>query len=243
MFNNLEIQPKGASVVYWIHKPEHTDILTQGYVGITNQLAKDRWIDHRSAAKRQSDGKCDVLNRAIRKHADLVYDIVLVADTREYCERIEGLLRPRNRIGWNIAVGGLLVDNTMGGIANKYRCIQHWIDNPIKAANNWWKAEMAVLKKQVAAFNKANKPTPHTRKRKFDPRNRSGLQGVSWHKPLEKWRSQLGINGKVIGLGYYNTKEEAYAKYLEAKEVHADYKRGRITFDDARVALKLIKNT
>lgn len=35
-------------------------------------------------------------------------------------------------------------------------------------------------------------------------RNKSGFIGVSWHKPLSKWRVQTSINGKKKHLGYFD---------------------------------------
>ena len=34
--------------------------------------------------------------------------------------------------------------------------------------------------------------------------NKSGIKGVSWHKPLKKWYVQLKINGLVRNFGYYH---------------------------------------
>jgi hypothetical protein len=217
MYKGTEHQPKGASVVYWIHKPEHTDITKQGYVGITHNLAMNRWRDHQSASKYNPDVHCAVVNRSIRKHPDLIYEVVLVADTREYCECIEGLLRPTNRIGWNIARGGMPVDTMMGGIANKQRWIQHWIDNPVEAANRWWNAERRLLKKQKAQ-RKANAYMPHGNERKLSANNSSGHTGCSFYKPFQKWRVQICVNGDKKFLGYYDCLEQAIKVYTKAKQ-------------------------
>jgi hypothetical protein len=233
-----EEQPKGASVVYWIHRPEHTDITKQGYVGITHKRARDRWIDHRSASRRAPNIHCAVLNRAIRKYPNLIYEVVLVADTREYCERIEGLLRPVNNIGWNIARGGMPVDTMMGGIANRERWVQHWIDNPIEAANRWWDAEQRLLNKQALEYRKANKPKPHTKERKFSARNKSGYAGVGWFERFSNWRAQIGIDGKPISLGYFDTKEEAHAIYLQAKAYWLAYRQGTMSKDEAIASIR-----
>jgi hypothetical protein len=230
-------QPKGASVVYWIHRPEHTDITKQGYVGITHKRARDRWIDHRSASRRAPNSHCAVLNRAIRKYPNLIYEVVLVADTREYCERIEGLLRPINNIGWNIARGGMPVDTMMGGIANRERWVQHWIDNPIEAANRWWDAEQRLLNKQALEYRKANKPKAFTKERKVSARNKSGYTGVTWYEKYGNWHSQIGIGGKPIGLGYFDTKEEGYAVYLEAKKIRTLHREGALSLNDAIEAI------
>jgi hypothetical protein len=233
MFKGIEHQPKGASVVYWIHKPEHTDITKEGYVGITHQMAKKRWIEHMRSSRTNPDVHCAVVNRAIRKYHDLIYEVVLVADTREYCERIEGLLRPTNRIGWNIARGGMPVDTMMGGIANRERWIKHWIDNPIEAANRWWDIERALLAKQTIQNRRANEPKPFTKERKFDERNTSGYAGVNWYVKYSKWRSQICISRSVICLGYFYTKEKAYDAYLKARIIYKAYKRGEMDKDRA----------
>ena len=233
-----EHQPNGASVVYWIHKPEHTDIFTQGYVGITNGKARERWAEHRRSSRKNPDVHCVVINYAIRKHRDLIYEVVVVADTREYCERIEGLLRPTNNIGYNIARGGMPVDTMMGGIANRERWIQYWIDNPIEASNRWWDTERALLNKQAIAHRRARKPKPFTVERKFSARNKSGYTGVTWFDKYSKWRAQIGITPIVITLGYFDTKEQAQDAYLQAKAIYKSHKQGNIEFHQAICQIK-----
>jgi len=39
--------------------------------------------------------------------------------------------------------------------------------------------------------------------------NTSGIIGVSWYKNYQKWVSIIGMNGKSINLGYFDTIEEA----------------------------------
>ena len=54
--------------------------------------------------------------------------------------------------------------------------------------------------------------------------NKSGFRGVSFHKPLNKYRAEIKINGKKKHLGYYETPEEASEKYeIKAKEIHGDF--------------------
>ena len=88
------------SSVYWIHHPEHTDMFSQGYIGVSKDLKK-RWNDH---AKRT--GNTHLLN-AIKKYGwdSLVKEVILVAD-EAYCLMIEAKLRAEDKIGWNITKGG-----------------------------------------------------------------------------------------------------------------------------------------
>ena len=86
--------------LYWLRLPEHTDMFTEGYVGVSIDLAK-RYNAHKNTKQNQH------LSYAIKKYGfdNLVKQIVLVAD-KEYCLDIEKKLRPSNKIGWNIVAGG-----------------------------------------------------------------------------------------------------------------------------------------
>jgi group I intron endonuclease len=86
--------------VYWIHNPEHTDMFTQGYIGITKNIAK-RFEEHKNRPSNTH------LKNAINKYGwdNLVKEVILVAD-KAYCLMIEIKLRANNQIGWNVAKGG-----------------------------------------------------------------------------------------------------------------------------------------
>lgn len=58
--------------------------------------------------------------------------------------------------------------------------------------------------------------------------NKSGYKGVylsmSERQKNPKWRSQIQFNKKLINIGCFNTREEAYKAYcLKAKELHGDF--------------------
>lgn len=48
--------------------------------------------------------------------------------------------------------------------------------------------------------------------------NKSGYAGVSWKAKIGKWVAQIGLNGTRRHIGYFDTKEEAHAAYVRAKE-------------------------
>ena len=61
---------------------------------------------------------------------------------------------------------------------------------------------------------------PHNKNSRFrlkHKNNKSGHPGVTWHKPTQKWRAKIGINGKTKHLGYFNDKLEAAEAFRKAK--------------------------
>lgn len=90
--------------VYWIHLPKHTDMFTEGYIGMTRNTAKRRYYEHTSLARR-TDTNIPVLN-AIRKHGGNLIVETLVICTPDYAVWLENKLRPDKGIGWNLAAGG-----------------------------------------------------------------------------------------------------------------------------------------
>ncbi|WP_082492943.1 HNH endonuclease signature motif containing protein [Acidovorax sp. Leaf160] len=47
--------------------------------------------------------------------------------------------------------------------------------------------------------------------------NRSGSPGVSFHSKAQKWQAHIGIQGVRHALGFFASKEDAAAAYVEAK--------------------------
>jgi group I intron endonuclease len=96
--------------LYWIHHKDHTDIFSQGYVGVSNNVKK-RWSDH--AWKAQNTH----LANAVAKYGwdNLVKKVVLIANN-DYCLDIENKLRPTNNLGWNIVKGGGMPPSSKGKV-------------------------------------------------------------------------------------------------------------------------------
>lgn len=88
------------SCVYWIRCPDHTDMFTQGYIGVSKNAEK-RFNQHLKSSGNKR------LKFAIQKYGwdNLIKSIVLIAE-KDYCLDIEKKLRPLNQIGWNIVSGG-----------------------------------------------------------------------------------------------------------------------------------------
>lgn len=101
--------------VYWIHHPTHTDIFSQGYVGVSKHY-KRRLYEHFAV------GRNPHFKYAINKYGwdTLIKKQILIAD-EDYCLDIERKLRPTDDIGWNIATGGGKAPLMYGNTWNKGR--------------------------------------------------------------------------------------------------------------------------
>ena len=94
------IKLKGDTSIYWIRLPEHKNVRSDGYIGVSNNVDY-RWNQHKSFATNAH------LSNAIKKYGwdNLIKEVILIAD-EAYCLMIEKLLRAKENIGWNIAIGG-----------------------------------------------------------------------------------------------------------------------------------------
>jgi HNH endonuclease/AP2 domain-containing protein len=60
--------------------------------------------------------------------------------------------------------------------------------------------------------------------------NTSGFKGVTFHKKTQKWQSQIGIDGKIVYIGLFDTPEKAAHAYDEvAREKHGVF--ANLNFD------------
>ena len=90
-------------IVYWIHYPEHTNPLTEGYVGVTDDLTTRLKVHKRNAEKKVAGPKDEVLVGP-RSH-EIVIDTIFEGLPAE-CADEEIRLRPTREIGWNVSPGG-----------------------------------------------------------------------------------------------------------------------------------------
>lgn len=54
------------------------------------------------------------------------------------------------------------------------------------------------------------------RNKKIQKNNTSGYKGVCWDKNRQKWKTHIHVDGKIINLGRFDTKEKAAIAYNEA---------------------------
>lgn len=113
--------------VYWIHLEEHTDILTEGYIGITTLGVAARFRAHKNAAANQHKKKrrATRIVNCFKKYGDDMLVTTLLDGSLEYCQIIESKLRPVENVGWNLAVGGAA---TRAGAKNTPEHIQRAVE-------------------------------------------------------------------------------------------------------------------
>jgi len=140
--------------VYWIRAQSHTDLMTQGYVGVSGNVEK-RFASH----KGMWAGTNKHLRHAIKKYGweNLVKSVVLIAE-KDYCLDIEQKLRPSDKIGWNLTTGGGYPP-TLRGPQPQWRGRPSWH----KGKTGVYKPEtLAVMREKRLGKEPGNKGVPMT---------------------------------------------------------------------------------
>lgn len=219
--------------VYWIHHPKHTNMFSQGYIGVSSNT-KQRWNSHSKTPSNLH------IQRAIAKYGwdTLIKEVVLVAD-RDYCLAIETKLRPTRHIGWNVADGG---GNPPSAIGKSY------------PRSDEWRAKQSQAHKGKVSPNKGKPILPHVleamrqgnlgRVQSNEDRHKKSLanKGKVWERVMcpscntvgggssmkryhfdnctgaKIFRAITTINGKRVDLGRYATKEQVA---LVIKKAHS----------------------
>ena len=99
------MEKSDLTCVYWIRKVEHTNIYTEGYVGVSTNIER-RWREHVTEARANRHPN-SFLRNVINKHYpdNLIFEIVYVSN-EDKCYNYEEMLRPETNIGWNLRSGG-----------------------------------------------------------------------------------------------------------------------------------------
>ena len=104
--------------VYWIRHKDHTDMFSQGYIGVSTDI-KRRWADH------QSGTNSKILQNAIKKYGwdNLIKEVILLSKEK-FCYEIEYKLRKTPLIGWNLVIGGGKPPDQTGKKRSNDTCIK-----------------------------------------------------------------------------------------------------------------------
>lgn len=90
--------------IYWAHLQEHTDFMTQGYIGITKQTLAQRKRLHYYKANNGSD---IFFHEMLIEHGDkVIWDVIGFTFTSTSALTIERSLRNNYKLTWNSTQGG-----------------------------------------------------------------------------------------------------------------------------------------
>lgn len=53
--------------------------------------------------------------------------------------------------------------------------------------------------------------------RRIKSASKSGITGVRWYEPTQKWQVRIGVDGKGVHIGYFDNKDDALKARLEAE--------------------------
>ena len=99
------MEKSDLTCVYWIRKVEHTDIYTEGYVGVSTNIER-RWREHITEARANRHPNSFLCNVINEHYPDsLIFEIVYLSN-EDNCYNYGEMLRPETNIGWNLRSGG-----------------------------------------------------------------------------------------------------------------------------------------
>lgn len=175
--------------VYWIHLPEHTDLSSQGYVGVTTTTVSVRYQGHLKAMRRK-DRPCPIVGKAIKKYGSSIRITPLLEGSEDYCYHIEELLRPTERVGWNTTAGGKRP-------ARGFLGLQHTLDSKKKMADSQKQAWASKLENKTAPQFKHLRPQPVDLSVEFK-RYKCGRRPDIWQKAGEMYLIFTKEDGRVL---------------------------------------------
>lgn len=194
--------------LYWIRHKDHTDIFSQGYVGVSKN-AETRFNQHYSNPVNKH------LGFAIKKYGwnNLIKQVILISDDN-YCLNIEKKLRPKENIGWNITIGGGLPPSALG---KKFGSPSNETKAKMSAARIGTKQSEETKKKRSLAITGykysivicpvCKKEGGKTAMKRWHFNNCTGKKGT--------FKARVSYNSKRIHLGYFATQEEADQKCID----------------------------
>lgn len=90
--------------VYWLHLPEHSNMFSEGYIGVSIDPSS-RFRQHIYSSKNGWHENLH-LKRVFEKYNYSICQTIILEGSEKYCYEIEQKMRPKRQIGWNIAEGG-----------------------------------------------------------------------------------------------------------------------------------------
>jgi hypothetical protein len=95
--------------VYWIRLDTHNDYNKEGYIGISSNMKRREYVHQ------QESSSCKHVYHALKKYkSSIQVDILANNLDNEAACLLEEMLRPEDKIGWNLVKGGGLPPNHTG---------------------------------------------------------------------------------------------------------------------------------
>lgn len=167
--------------VYWIRLPEHSDFMTEGYVGVTKRGVDVRFDQHLRLAKRFKRG---IVYSNLRKYSDVIICDILVEGSESYCYEVEQLIRPRTRIGWNNQRGGMSPDKQF---MDDYSRRSDWI-NKLRDFN-LGKSHSIETKNKLSEISRLKHLDKECRRKLIDA---ASMRKTSVNPNPQFWKRSLG---------------------------------------------------
>ena len=218
--------------VYWIRKLGHTDIFTEGYVGVTSKTAQDRFKEHLKHSRVPSTTKT-ILHKVIKALGvdELICETVCICEL-DYAFDLENKLRPTEMIGWNQIVGGSSPPNRKGQeFSEEHR------NNISKGLKGLPASEAKLTHIQSIADRKKGKARPNgaTEKQLLTILNKG-----PWNNPAAKntrifWeKADLYFTFFLEGKGAVKTARELGLTESNLVSIFKNFKLGWIPLNDER---------
>jgi group I intron endonuclease len=213
--------------IYWIKRKHHSDIYSEGYVGISNN-PKRRFLEHKNSKKSNS-----TVSNAVNKYEDIVLETLYENISLEDAKTKEMELRPCKGIGWNLAEGGGAPPN-MKGIKRPDHA------ENIKGKNNpfYGKSHTEETKKKLSEMRVGEKNPFYGKTRPEHSKKMKALRGKDYPKfkgyfltPFGKFESYKDACEKldISNCTLYNycvvlyEKEISRGSYAKSKFLNQNY--------------------
>lgn len=148
-----------TTYLYWIHLKKHTDIFSEGYVGVSNNPTR-RFSEHKKSNYNH------ILEAAIKQYDDLCYS-VMFEGSEEECYLLENKYRPSEYIGWNMAIGGRKPPISKPGWNHTDDAKKKIADKKIGSLNPNFGKKTSDITKQKISDAKSGIPKTDDHKRKM----------------------------------------------------------------------------
>lgn len=247
-YKGHDIRPDNSCAVYWIHAPEHSDVFTEGYVGVTSKPPKERWNSHIYERNRGAR-RGRPLSKAILESSHLIFEVIAYCSDYQQALDMEAKLRPDIFIGWNTMRGANVIDPLLGGLLNGQRIINEkkksvpgYLTTKQRAEQRRWEVQQRQERMESYKDIFEHLLKPQVLHRKANKCNKTGIKGVTWFERYEMWRVQARIDNVNICIRYTPDLQVAESIAIKANAIRFQWLLNEITTDCAIIAIKALRN-